>query len=253
MVANFKSCEELRTIPASKVIAYKKSIIAKCSTCSKIEGITEAQLCSKCVTSNKIFDRYVSANIPMDFIDRYMKDFLGDINLKKYYDRITSDIVGEFVNGKSYCVLGQHGTGKTMFATNILKYAALKGYSALYSTFNDIVSTSLYSQSKSKHECRKELILTDFLCIDEFDSRFISNDSSGELFGRILESILRVRFQNKLPTIILSNDTKLTEKLGDKLNASLSSLLIGYTKAIYVMGGDQRKEGLCSSSSNSNK
>lgn len=248
MVASLKHCEELRTIPASKVLAYKKSIIDKCSTCSPIPDIGESQLCSKCLTANKVFDRYITANIPMDFIDRYMKDFVGDPAVKAMYTKITKNFTNEFTEGKSYCLHGVHGTGKTYYACNVLKFASLKGYGALYCTFNDILSVTLYAQSKHKHECRKELLLTDFLCIDEFDQRFMSNDSTSEMFGRILEGILRIRFQNKLPTIIISNDVDMSCALGDKLNASISSLLAGYTQSIYFMGNDKRKEGLCSSS-----
>jgi len=187
------------------------------------------------------------ANIPMDFIDRGMNTWVGDSAIKVLYDNIVNNIVNEFTNGKSYKVLGLHGVGKTYFACNVIKYAALKGYGSLYCTFNDILSVTLYAPGKSKHECRKELLLTDFLCIDEFDQRFMSSDSSGEMFGRILEGILRIRFHNKLPTIITSNDVDPAIALGDKLRASISSLLDGYTQTVYVFGSDKRKEGLCSS------
>ena len=87
----------------------------------------------------------------------------------------------------------------------------------------------------------RELKMCDFLVIDEFDSRFIQSETAGELYGRILESIIRIRFQNNMPTIMISNDVDPIKSLGTALGASIGSLISGHAKEVFVTGGDYRK------------
>jgi len=229
----------LRTVPQTKVKLRKSNIINKCDICSKQQVI----VCDKCTLSSKVIDRFVSANIPVDFWDKEMDKFEGDSRLIKIFNSITKDnnvFKDYYINGKSMILVGQHGVGKTLFSCAILKQAVIRGYGALYTTLGDVVNVLIYGDSSTKFWARKELMMTDFLVLDEFDSRFINNENAAELFGRILESIIRIRFQNSLPTILISNDSDPSKALGANLGASVSSLITGFCKKISVTGQDFR-------------
>ncbi len=169
-----------------------------------------------------------------------MVDFEGDKKLINLYLSINGEFKSFYKNGRSYILVGQHGVGKTFFACSVLKQAAIRGYGALYSTLGDVVNVLVYGDSQTKFAARKELMMVSFLCLDEFDSRFIANENSADLFGRILESIIRIRFQNKMPTILISNDVDPSKSLGANLGASIASLIAGYCKKISVTGPDFR-------------
>jgi len=233
----YQFCDHLRTIPENKAAIYKEDLIKKCSVCSKNNVIS----CDKCTLEAKIIDRFVQANIPIDYWDKEMVDFKGDGRLVKIYNNIFNSFREYYKSGKSMMLVGQHGVGKTYFACCILKQAAIKGYGSLYTTLGDAVSVLIYGDSSTKFLARKELIMTSFLCIDEFDSRFIANENSAELFGRILEGIIRIRFQKKMPSILISNDRDPSKALGAALGASIGSLIKGNCKKIAVIGSDYRE------------
>jgi DNA replication protein DnaC len=227
----------LKNINENKRKIYENNIISKCDKCS----ITNTASCDKCVLLIKIIYRYAEANIPLDFWSRNIDQFQGDPKLVKLYNVLTKDLKDTYENGYSFILKGKHGTGKTYFASMTLKRIVEKGYSGLYTTLSDVVDVLLHADYKAKSSGNRELKNVDFLVLDEFDSRFIGSESSGMLFGKILESIIRIRLQNKMPTILITNDPDPTKALGAALGESLTSLISGYMKEIYVTGRDFRK------------
>jgi DNA replication protein DnaC len=228
---------QLRSIPKTKIDLIKNDIINSCDYCSKYNRIT----CNKCSLKATLLDRYVDANIPIDFINRSIKDFVGDKKIKTLYEDIINDIPKAYKVGRSFCFRGNHGTGKTFISCLVLKKVAEKGMLGLYSTLGDIVNVLIYGDVKTKFEASRELRTIDWLVIDEFDSRHVGSESAGELFGRILESILRTRFQNELPTFLITNNPDPTKALGEQLGASIGSLISGYVWDVPVIGADYRK------------
>lgn len=229
----------MRTIPIDKVNAKKNDVINLCDKCSKSKIV----ICDKCTIASKVFDRYASSNVPIDFWDKEMAQFEGDPKLIKVYNDIAADsdkFKAYYNSGRSMMLVGQHGVGKTLFSCAVLKQAAIKGYTGLYTTLGDVVNVLIYADNYTKFEARRELMMTSFLVLDEFDSRFINNESAAELFGTILESIIRIRFQNHMPTILISNDSDPSKALSTNLGASISSLIAGFCKKIPVTGQDFR-------------
>src|SRR5208282_5834834 len=128
-------------------------------------------------------------------------------------------------------------------ATCILKKAAAKGYSCLYTNLSDIVSVMTQGSGEDKFLSRRELVLVDFLVIDEFDPRFMASDNAADLYARTLEGVFRARSQNKLPTLMCTNSPNVVESFNGPLRASIDSLMKGYLKVFPVLGEDFRKRG----------
>lgn len=189
-------------------------------------------------------NRFVESNIPVGYWYLKMeRDFIGDPNLKKWFDAYIADLDGSYDLGVSVCFAGLHGVGKTMTATCVLKKAAARGYSCLYTTLKDIVSVLIDGSGEQKYLARRELVLVDFLVIDEFDNRFFKKSmDAADLYAQTLEGVFRTRSQNKLPTIMCTNSPNVVESFSGALHDSIESLMSGYVKVFPVMGTDIRKK-----------
>jgi len=170
-----------------------------------------------------------------------MKDFQGDKSLLDKYNSYTENIKDSYTGGKSLCLCGSHGLGKTMMMTNILKVSCMKDYSCLYTTLSDVVNV-LTSNVEDKFTARKELLTVDFLVIDEFDPRFMGSDNASDLYARTLESVFRVRSQNKIPTLMATNSPNILNAFSGQLKTSLSSLFSEYLELVPVLGQDFRSK-----------
>ncbi len=238
MQANFQFSENLRTIPNQKLEQSRLKIKNKCKICS----VSNESSCDTCIVAQKLLQRYYDANVPVDFWFKSMKDFKGDENLADLYKEINNDITAYITKGFSIFLKGRHGTGKSMVSSLILKKIVQAGYNGLYTTLSDIVTVIVNGGNESKFESYRELKMTDFLILDEFDPRFFrSNEASAELYGRILENVVRIRFQNYMPTILITNNADPMKDLGSDLGASISSLISGYARTITVTGPDFRR------------
>lgn len=186
-------------------------------------------------------NRYAESNIPIEYWSLKMeRDFFGDPRLKTKYEEYISDLKASYINGSSVCFAGSHGVGKTMAVTCILKKAAQKSYSCLYTTLSDIVNVLTSASSEDKYLARRELALVDFLVIDEVDNRFFaSSDAATELYIKNFETILRSRQQNKLPTLICTNSPNIINSFTPNLKQSLGSLF-STLEMFIVLGNDYR-------------
>jgi DNA replication protein DnaC len=189
---------------------------------------------------NIAYNRYSEANIPIDYWNLNMNDFSGSKSLKNAYDYLTTDIAKVYNDGVSICFSGTNGVGKTMTVTCILKKVCQKNYSALYTTLNDMITTLVDAPYEEKFYAKKELMLVDFLVLDEFDSKYVS-DASADLFGRTVEAVVRTRLQNKLPTFFCSNSPNPVEMFQGAIKISIESLF-NKVKIIPIMDKDFRKE-----------
>lgn len=188
-----------------------------------------------------LLNRFTESNIPLEYWNLKMeKDFTGDPNLLTFYSGYTTDIPSSYQEGRGYVLAGSHGLGKTMTICCILKSCSAKGYTTLYSTLSDIVNVLTLGPNEDKFYARRELISVDFLAIDEWDNRFMANDNVSDLYARVLESIIRTRAQNKMPTLFATNSPNIIEAFSGSLKSSLSSLKNGYIVQVPVFGEDFR-------------
>lgn len=220
------SPQALRNIPLSKYNLFIE----------KLESIQDDQ---KRKIAQECFTRYYEANIPIAYWRLDMdKNFVGDQVLFDQYKLIIDDLKETFAKGKYICFASSYGKGKTMTCCNILKKVVQKSYSGLYTTLNDIISVALSNES---YIARKELLSVDFLVVDEFDSRHMAgSDKSVDMFGRMLEDVLRCRLQNQMPTFFCTNSPNPIESFTGSIKDSLSSLW-NRVEMVPVLGKDYRK------------
>lgn len=217
-------CQALRTIPKTKLRLVLEDIDNL-----NVNDVQKNVL-------KKAYGRYFEANIPVKYWSIEMNDFKGDEYVKKEYENISKDLDKFYKNGEFLCFSGSFGLGKTTVVANILKRALQKGYSGLYLNLNDIISAM---KSKESYLARKELIMTDFLVVDEFDPRYMATDAASDFYGRMLEDILRNRNQNILPLLMCTNSPNPTNVFSGILQESISSLF-NYVDVIPVLGEDYR-------------
>jgi DNA replication protein DnaC len=237
--------KSLNNIPKLKLQSEIANVLAQCSVCSKhkieigdeIDGV-----CPDCSVAIIAYNRYAEANIPLQYWHLKMeKDFTGDPNLLKKYNEIVSSLREHFHKGTSVCFVGNHGVGKSFTTACILKKAAQHGYSCLYSTLSDVVDILI--RADDRYIARRELLMVNYLLIDELDPRFFSaSEGATDLYARTLEGVFRTRAQNLLPTFICSNSPNVLESFTGSLKQSISSLFKGYMQTCIVLGEDHRSK-----------
>ncbi|KKN70813.1 hypothetical protein LCGC14_0427050 [marine sediment metagenome] len=134
-------------------------------------------------------------------------------------------------------------THNTMTTSNILKKASTRGYQCLHVTLGDIVSNAVSNTAYDKFTARRELMMVDFLVIDEFDSRHMTEGAGADLFGRQMEDIFRRRSENKLPLFMCTNSPNVIESFTGPIRQSIDSLM-GFATIVPVLGKDFRKGGM---------
>lgn len=194
-------------------------------------------------TYKTAINRYAESNIPIEYWTLRMdKNFVGDPKLKQKFEEYIADLNKSYADGISICFAGGHGLGKTMTTTCILKEAAKKGYSCLYTTISDVVSILTSNNWDDKFLTKRELTLVDFLVVDEVDQRFFKqSDAANETFARTLEFILRTRMQNKLPTLLATNSPQIKETFITLFKDSIGSLMSKIETFSVMPGPDFRK------------
>ena len=208
-----------------------KKVLSSCKSC-------DGEGCRDCKSKTSRFRSYARVGIPMDYWTLAFKDFAGDSNFKKIISEYLTNINPAYEDGVSLAFVGNLGTGKTYAACSILKLAQVSGYSVKYLNMSDIID----NVSKGDRDFYDKATNIDFLCIDEYDARWVyPSEKAEQLFGQTMERILRFRFQNKMPTIICSNTLKLENVLAGDFSRAVDSLFSKYVKVIYVSGKDFRK------------
>jgi DNA replication protein DnaC len=194
----------------------------------------------KCARALRLIDLMFESNIPAGYWFVKMKGFAGSKKLEEIVNDYIDNIKDKYTQGTSICLAGNQGTGKTMSSICILKAALKRDFSVHYTTASDIMADMTNYDSSSG--VRKTLRETDFLVIDELDSRFFPSDAQKELFSSIYESIFRFRAHNNLPTIICTNETDdILSVFCGQAKQAIDSLNKQYITIYPVVGTDYRK------------
>ena len=164
--------------------------------------------CKFCAKKVEHINTISRAGIPVSYWDYNLDTFFGNVEFKKLIEEYVKNIDGIFNSGKSIIFMGNLGVGKTFAGIELLKAASYKKYSILYTAMSEIIDMLL--NRETKYNFKSLLLDSDFLMIDELDSRHMpSSDYAKEIFGENLEYIIRSRIQNKLPIIFCTNNSDL--------------------------------------------
>lgn len=219
-------------VGAKKKLSYSE-ITKTCGCCTETG-------CFKCSPKIFLVDKMADALIPEGYWLLPYNNFLGSKIIKGETLSYIGNLDKNFQEGKGLCYAGSPGTGKTMSATTVLKAALNHGYSAHYTTLSDIAF--YLSDNAYKMSVYHTLIGADFLCIDEVDSRhFADSEASESFFGRTLERVFRYRVQNRLPMILATNNTSLTDVFAGQFSKILTSISLPAIKTIICVGKDFRE------------
>jgi len=102
--------------------------------------------------------------------------------------------------GGIWLIFGDAGTGKTLAASLILKEALKKDYSAKYIIWTDLVDGT-FNDDTLVAKVRE----VDFLAIDDLGKDKTNAAVHSKYTEDILEKIIKPRFSNKMPTILVSS------------------------------------------------
>jgi DNA replication protein DnaC len=219
-------------------IARKKAVIK--SKIIEKHGCS-GTVCPRCTNTHRLIDKMEESNIPAGYWLLNMKEFHGAPKLKEIVDKYIDTVHHQYDGGNSVCFAGSQGTGKTLSAICILKAALKSGFSAYYITASDILNDM--TDFTRSYDLRRKLRDSDFLVIDELDSRFFVSDSTKNLFSGIYENIFRFRSHNGFPTIMCTNETGgILDVFHGPGVQSIASLNRQYLTIYPVVGQDFRKK-----------
>lgn len=195
--------------------------------------------CLKCASKRVFAEKLARANIPIIYWKKRLTDFDGPINIKDDTEKYIGVLQDNFKAGRGICYTGTFGTGKTYASCSVLKFALMNNYSAYYTTLSDLVHYMTDHTNQSKFF---ELLFgSDFLCIDEVDSRhFAGTEQAESFFGRNFERIIRYRTQNMLPLILATNNATLDDAFAGQFRKVVESLLKVNTVVVPALGPDYR-------------
>lgn len=218
-------------IPEKKRTLLKEQVVEKCQH-------TPGRVCETCTKKMMFIDLMADSNIPVKYWFLKFKDFAGSPLVKEATQAYLDNLKDNFINGQSLCYVGTYGTGKTYSICSILKHALMSNFSSYYTSLTDIVTYSM--DYNLKNEFAYKTMRSDFLAIDEVDSRHMSDSEEAQrLFGSTFEKIIRYRNQNALPTLIATNNASLDEVFSGQHKRVVESLGSNL-KVVAAIGKDFR-------------
>lgn len=161
-----------------------------------------------CQQQKRLSRAYYSANIGVRFQTATWEDFTSSDRDKLFpvFQSYVDSFEWNYRYGLGWTLSGLQGTGKTMILTLVLKDLIKLGHDCFFVEAGDL--KDIYGQRsdpKKRETLDKRLRKAEILGIDDL--------CSGKTFAQIqfieeaLESVIRFRYNNSLPTLITTNMT----------------------------------------------
>ena len=195
---------------------YFGSRWSQCPECSKLDAIKrddDEKAKAKEAEALRMSNRMIKTQIPPRFIDRTLESYIpADENQKKALSICTAyvnDFDHVLENGSSLIFSGKPGTGKTHLAAGIgLKVTNEYRKSVLFSTVMRVIRRIKNTwgrnvdgmQQETEERAIAAFTSVDLLILDEVGVQFGSETEENLLFD-----IINERYENRRPTIIISN------------------------------------------------
>ena len=223
-------CDKHGEYESREIVLGKFGVIwSKCSKCAEESRIASEQKKieeEKLLVERRWKSKLSSACIPERFLDREISTFKALSDAQKYALEFSSSYADEFTDnrktGRCAIFCGKPGTGKTHLSIGIAKQAMEQGYTAFFMTVYRAIRQVKDSWNKASNTTEQEvidsLVFPDLLILDEVGVQFGS-----ETEKLILFDVLNERYENRKPTLLLSNltinevKTYLGERIFDRL------------------------------------
>ena len=166
-----------------------------------------------CAMQIMLQKHYFRANIGREYHDICLKDFDGPDTDKIV--PVVQDYLSKFEDNFHYGLgltfTGPFGTGKTFAMTCVLKELVKQGRSVYFIPFEQLINVwgDSWHDAEAKYTLEKKLKAVEVLGLDEL--RTDPRNASGFLANG-LDSVLRYRTANLLPTLVTTNMTSDMEK-----------------------------------------
>lgn len=157
-----------------------------------------------------------------------LQDYL--VNFEKYLSK-----------GIAPLLTGPNGTGKTLAGCIILIEAIKKGHTAYFTKVKNCIDqiTSGFSDEEDKQKFKDQLLLVDFLMIDDLGDELQTTLPSSNLRVFTVNHILRDRADNCRPTILTTN-LKM-DQLNTNYGPKSRSIIDEFARVITTRGPDYRQ------------
>ena len=215
-------------------------VTAKCPTCN---GLKRYNLDFKtyecdCEIQQLLQRHYFAANIGREYHDICLKDFDGPDTDKVV--PVTQEYINNFENnfhfGLGITFTGPFGTGKTFAMTCVLKELIKQGEDVYFITFEELINIwgKSWHDDEAKRLLERRLKTASVLGLDELrtDPR-----NAGGFLANGLDSVIRHRTSNLLPTLVTTNMNR-----EDELDqfGKVYSLLAAKNTRVETHGHDRR-------------
>lgn len=191
-----------------------------------------------CAMQQALQKHYFRANIGREYHDICLNDFEGDDKdtvvpaVLDYLEHFEDN----FHYGLGMTFTGPYGTGKTFAMTCVLKELVKQGRNVYFTTFEQLINVwgESWHDADSKRLLEKKLKSVEVLGLDELrtDPR-----NAGGFLQNGLDSVIRYRTANLLPTLVTTNMNSDFEK---SEFAKVYSLLSAKNTRIETNGHDRR-------------
>lgn len=191
-----------------------------------------------CQLQRLLQKHYFAANIGREYHDICLSDFDGPDTdtvvpvVREYIDNFDHN----FHFGLGLTFTGPLGTGKTFAATCVLKELIKRGEDVYFITFEELINVwgKSWHDDEARRTLEKRLKGADVLALDELKT---DPRNSGGFLANGLDSVIRHRTSNLLPTMVTTN-----MKPGEELDqfGKVYSLLAAKNLRVNTQGHDRR-------------
>jgi len=175
-------------------------------------------------------DLLIASRIPRDYWECEIHK-IPDNNYKQVLSAYIASLPSNDKEGRGLYLYGNYGSGKTGAGVAILKEAMRRGARAMFVAALELPDIFGYN-NKEAVKLKDPILNTHFLLLDDLGAENCASWSTSWI-----ETIVKLRNNNRLPTIITSNDSpvKTCERIG-----SIVSILGSRYKDINIKGIDWR-------------